>query len=107
MTNWKSLFSLKYEDRDSFLHFHFKTKEIVHQLNKGNLITTIDGFFFKAYFAMVIEAKCLQHEVKGFLRDINTVYSETIELIYADFIVQVTGETYATHFQATIPLSWF
>ena len=66
MTNWSSLLSTKYEDRDSFLSFYSKTKVILHKLTKGILITAKDDVFLKAYFVMDIEAKELQMEVKGF-----------------------------------------
>lgn len=49
-------------------------------------------FFLKAYFSMAIETKKLQTEVKYFLRDTNVTYSETLELIHTDFIVQTWGE---------------
>jgi len=41
---------------------------------------------------MAIEAKELQTEVKGFLRDTNAKYLDTLELIYTYFRVQTTGE---------------
>ena len=41
---------------------------------------------------MVIEAKELQMEVKGFLWDTNITYSETLELIHVDFRVHATEE---------------
>ena len=41
---------------------------------------------------MAIEATELQMEVKGFLRDTNAAYLETLELIHAGFRVQTTGE---------------
>jgi len=69
MTNWSSLLSTKCEDRDSFLSFYSKTKGILHKLTKGNLIAAKDDVFLKAYFVIAIEAKELQTEVKGFLRD--------------------------------------
>ena len=68
------------------------TKGILHKFNKGNLIAVKDNVFLKGYFSIEIEATELQTEVKGFLRDTNETYSETLELIYADFRVQTTGE---------------
>jgi len=41
---------------------------------------------------MAIEATEIQTEVKGFLRDTNATYSETLELIHADFRVQTTNK---------------
>lgn len=69
-----------------------KTKGIIHKLNKGNLIVAKDNVFLKAYFSMAIEVTELQTELKGFLCDTNAIYSETLELIHADFRVQTTGE---------------
>jgi len=92
ITNWSSLLYAKCDDRESFLSFYSKTKGILHKLTKGNLIATKDDIFLKAYFSMAIEAKELQTEVKGFLRDTSATYSETLELIHADFRVQTTGE---------------
>ena len=43
--------------------------------------------FLKAYFAMVIEAKELQQEVKDFLAS----YHEILENIHADYWAQTTG----------------
>jgi len=88
MTNWSSLLSSKCEDRDYFLSFHLKTKGILHKLTKGNSIATKCDVFLKAYFSMVIKAKELQTEIKGFLRDTNAPYSETLELTHEDFRVQ-------------------
>merc|ERR1740124_2157677 len=56
------------------------------------MIATKDNFFLKAYFSMVIEATELQTEAKGFLRDTNATYLETLELIHTDFRVQITRE---------------
>jgi len=92
MTNWSSLLSSKCKDRDYFLSFYSKTKSILHKLTKGNLITTKDNVFLKHYFLMAIEATELQTEVKGFLRDTNATYSETLELIHTDFRVRAMGE---------------
>jgi len=92
MTNRSSLLSSKCEYRDSFLSFYPNIKDIFHKLTNGNSIATKDDVFFRAYFLMAIEATELQTEVKGFLRDTNTMYSETLELIHADFRVQTTGE---------------
>ena len=41
---------------------------------------------------MEIEATELQTEAKGFLRNTNATYSETLELIQADIRVRTTGE---------------
>ena len=68
--NWSSSLSSKCKDCDSFLSFYSKTKDILHKPTKGNLTTTKDDIFLKAYFSMAIEAAELQTEVKGFLRDI-------------------------------------
>ena len=76
----------------SLLSFYSKTKGILHKLTKGNSIAAKDDGFLKVYFSMAIEAKELQTEVKGFLRYMNTTYSEKLELIHADFISQTTGE---------------
>ena len=92
MTNWSSLLSTKCEDRDSFLSFYLKTKWILHKLTKGHSIVYKDAIFLKTYFSMDIEAKELQTEVKGFLRDKHNTYSETFELIHADFQVQTSWE---------------
>jgi len=91
MTNWSSLLSSKCEGRDSLLTFYSKTKCILHKLTKGDLISAKDVVFLKAYFLMAVEVTELQMEVKGFLRDTNAMYSETLELIHANFIVQTTG----------------
>ena len=91
MKNWSSLLSSKCKDRDYFLSFYSKTKGILHKLTKGNSIAAKDDVFLKAYFSMVIKATELQMEVNGFLRDTNAAYSETPELIHADFRVQTTG----------------
>jgi len=56
------------------------------------LIAAKDHIFLKAYLSMAIEATELQTEVKGFLRDTTTKYSETLELIHVDFRVYKTGE---------------
>jgi len=76
---------MKCEDCDLFLSFYSKTKEIIHKLTKGNSIAAKDSVFLKAYLLMAIEAKELQTEVKGFLRDTSATYLETLELIHADF----------------------
>ena len=41
---------------------------------------------------MAIESKELQTEVKVFLRDMNSIYSKIIDLIYVYFVFQTTGE---------------
>jgi len=41
---------------------------------------------------MVIEVAKLQTVFKVFLQDTNTIYSETLELIHAEFRVQTTRE---------------
>ena len=64
MTNWSSLLSTQYEDRDSFLFFYSNTKGILHKITKGNSIPDKDDVFLKAYFSMAIEAKELQMEVR-------------------------------------------
>ena len=92
MTHWSSLLSSTCEDRDSFLSFYSKTKGILHKSNKGKLIVAKDDVFLKACFSIVIEATELQTEVKDFLRNTNSTYSETLELIHADLRVQTTGE---------------
>jgi len=92
MKNRSPLLSSKCEGCDSFLSFYSKTKGILHKLTKGNLIAIKDDVFLKVYFLMTIEATELQTEVKGFLRDTNTSYSETLELTHADFRVQTTEE---------------
>jgi len=92
MKNWSSLLSSKCEDRDFFLSFYLKTKCIFHKLTKVNSITVKDNVFLKACFLMAIESTELQTEVKGFLRDTNVMYSDTLELIHAEFRVQTTGE---------------
>jgi len=92
MTNWSSLLSSKCEDRDSFLSFYSNTKVILHKLTKGNLIATKDNVFLRAYFSMTIESTELHTEVKGFLRDTNATFSDTLEVIHAEFRVQTTGE---------------
>jgi len=92
MTNWSSLLSSKYKDRDSFLSFYSNIKGILHKLNKGDLIAAKDDVFLKACFSMDIEATELQTEVKGFLRDTNATYLETLELIHADIRVQIAGK---------------
>jgi len=74
------------------LLFYSKTKGIFHKITKGNSITVKGDVFLKAYFLMAIEAKELQTEVKSFLRDTSSTYSETLELIHARFRVQTTGE---------------
>jgi len=91
MTHWNSLLS-KCQDRDSFSSFYSKTKGIMHKLHKGNLIATKDNVFLKAYFSMAIEATEHQTVVKGFLRNTKATYSETLELIHADFRAQTTGQ---------------
>ena len=90
--NWSSLRSSKCENRDSFLSFYSKTKGILNKPNKGNSIAAKDAIFIHAYFSMDIEVTELQTEVKVFLCDTNVTYSETLELIHADFRVQKTGE---------------
>ena len=46
----------------------------------------------KAYFAMAIEAKELQQEIKGFLKDSMSSYNEVLERIHADYRAQTTGD---------------
>ena len=88
----QSLLSTKCKDWDSFLSFCSKDKEILHKLTKGNSISAKDDIFLKVYSSIAIEAKELQTEVKGFQRDMNIMYSETIKLIHADFVFQTTGD---------------
>jgi len=92
ITNWSSLLSKKCEDSDLFLDFYRKTKGILNKLTRVNSIAAKDKVFLKAYFSMAIEAKELQTEVKGFLCDMSATYSETLELIHADFRAQTTYE---------------
>ena len=65
----------------------FQNKDILHRLNKGNLIPDTDDLFLKVYVAMEIEAKELYPESKGFQQDTNTTYSDTLELTHADFCI--------------------
>jgi len=54
---------------------------MLHKFNKGDLIAAKDDIFLKAYFSMAIESTELQTKVKGFLRDTNVTYLETLDLI--------------------------
>ena len=51
-----SLFRLKCENRGKFLVFYSNSKVIIHKLKKENMVAVGGGFFFKAYFAMIVEA---------------------------------------------------
>jgi len=92
MMNWSLLLLSKCEDLNSFLSFYSKKKDIMHKVNKGNLIAAKDNAFLEAYFSIAVEATEPHTGVKGFLRDTNTTYSETLELIHASFRVQTAGE---------------
>ena len=51
-----------------------------------------DNVFLKAHFAMIIEAPELQAEVRGFLKDTDSTYSEVLEIIHADYRAQNTAK---------------
>ena len=51
-----------------------------------------DNVFLKAYFAMAIEAKELQHEVKGFLKNPSSTYANILENIHANYRYHTTSE---------------
>ena len=88
MSQWKKLFGLKCESCDDFLAFYSKAKCVLHKLKKHDSVAVTDGVFLKAYFAMTIEAPKLQAEVRGFLKDTDSTYSEILEIIHADYRAQ-------------------
>ena len=61
------------------------------------MVAITDRVFLKAYFTMAIEAKELQHEVKGFLKGSSSTYAEILENIHADYRAQTTGEHMRDH----------
>ena len=47
----------------------------------------------RAYLAKAIDASELQHEVKKLILDSKGTYESILELIYADYCAQETGDT--------------
>ena len=92
MSHWKTLFGLKCESCDDFLSFYSKAKGVLHKLKKHDSVAVTDDIFLKAYFSMTIEAPELQTEVKRFLKDTDSLYSEILEIIHADYRAQTTGK---------------
>ena len=74
--HWKTLFSLRYEDR---------AKSILHKLKKGKSVTVTNNVFLKACSVISIEAKEIQQEVKVVLKDSNLSYHEMLERIHANY----------------------
>ena len=63
MAFWNTLFGLKCEEKDSFLHFYSKAKSVIFKLKKYKSVAIGDDIFLRAFFAKVIEAPELQTEV--------------------------------------------
>ena len=55
-----TLFGLKREEKDSFLHFYSKAKSVLFKLNKHKSVVIGDDVFLRAYFSKAIEAPELQ-----------------------------------------------
>ena len=65
---------------------------MLHPLKRGNLVAVTNKVFLKAYLLMTIDALELQSEVKKFLKEPASSYSETLEAIHLDYHTQTTGE---------------
>ena len=76
MSHWETLFGLICEDRDYFLAYYSKSKEILHKLKIWNSVAVTDDLFLKVYFAMVIEAPELQLKVRSFLKDLSKLFND-------------------------------
>ena len=59
-----------------------KSKGILHCLKRGNSIVGTNTLFLKAYFSMSIDALEIQSEVKKFLMDPSSNYSQNLESIH-------------------------
>ena len=92
MAHWNTLFSLKCEDRDTFLHFYSKAKSMVFKLKRDNSTAIKDDIFLRAYFAKAIEAPELQTNVKKLVTDRAGTYDTILELIHKDFRAQETND---------------
>ena len=92
MAHWNTLFGLKCEDRDTFLHFYSKAKSMVFKLKRDNSTAIQDDIFLRAYFAKAIEAPELQTNVKKLVTDRAGTYDSILELIHKDFRAQETND---------------
>ena len=92
MAHWNELFSLKCNEKDSFLQFYSKAKSILFKLKRDKSVAVGDDIFLRAYFAKVIEAPELQTEVKKLISDKNGTYDSILELIHKDYRAQETGD---------------
>jgi len=91
MALWNTLFGLKCEERDSFLHFYSKAKSVIFKLKQHKSVAIGDDIFLRAYFAKVIEAPELQTEVKKLVTDKAGTYESILELVHKDFRAQETS----------------
>jgi len=92
MENWQALFSLKCEDRNSFLSSYSKSKSTLHKIKKSKYIDVTDDVFLKVFFTKVISVDKLQDDSKKILNGGNETCSEILESIHSNYRAIETGE---------------
>ena len=92
MSHWNLLFGLKCDDLSGFLAFYNKVKSTIWKLKMDKSVAVGDDTFLRAYLAKVIEVPELQTEVKKLISDSSGTYETILELIYADYRAQETGD---------------
>ena len=92
MVNWQALFSLKFEDHDSYLSFYSESKSTIHKLKKSKYIAVTDDFLLKAFFSKAISVNKLQGELKKLFKGSTETCAEILESIHSNYRAIETGE---------------